>query len=157
WRPDRADPCSSRGRATRTPSLERDAKEIQRMSLVDSMQTPTRTSPPGPPPAENMVWIPGGTFRMGSDDHYPEEAPAPKVTVGGFWRSRYTVTNADFNRFVEATGYVTFAERPANAADYPDAEPEMLVPSSVIFKKASGPVDLRNHYNWWVYVPGADW
>jgi formylglycine-generating enzyme required for sulfatase activity len=70
---------------------------------------------------------------------------------------RYAVTNAQFKRFVEATGYVTLAERPANPDQYPDARPEMLVPSSVLFKKASGPVDLRNHYNWWVYVPGADW
>jgi formylglycine-generating enzyme required for sulfatase activity len=112
---------------------------------------------PGPSPGENMVWIPGGKFRMGSDDHYPEEAPAHNVTVGGFWMSRHAVTNADFRRFVDETGYVTLAERPANPADYPGAKPEMLVPSSVMFKKAAARADLTNHYNWWVYVPGADW
>ena len=95
--------------------------------------------PPGKPPAEGMVWIPGGTFLMGSDHHYPEEAPAHKVTVNGFWMDRYAVTNADFRRFVEATRYVTLAERPANAADYPGAKPELLVPSSVMFKQAAAP------------------
>jgi formylglycine-generating enzyme len=104
-----------------------------------------------------MVWIPGGRFLMGSDDHYPEEAPAHEATVDGFWMDRYAVTNADFRRFVEATGHVTVAERPPNAADYPDAKPEMLVPASVVFKKAPQRVDLRNHYNWWFYVPGANW
>jgi formylglycine-generating enzyme required for sulfatase activity len=67
------------------------------------------------------------------------------------------VTNADFKAFVDATGYVTMAEKPANPDDYPGAKPELLAPSSVMFKKAKGPVDLTNHYNWWVYVPGADW
>ena len=109
------------------------------------------------PPAEGMVWIPGGTFLMGSDKHYPEEAPAHNVSVRGFWMDKHAVTNADYRRFVDATGYKTFAERPANPADYPGAKPEMLAPSSVLFKKAKGPVDLTNHYNWWVYVPGADW
>jgi len=109
------------------------------------------------PPAKDMVFIAGGEFTMGSDRHYPEEAPAHRVAVNGFWIDRYTVTNKEFRRFADETGYVTFAEKPANAADYPGAQPEMLVPSSVMFRKASGPVDLRNHYNWWVYVPGADW
>src|SRR4030095_10333334 len=63
----------------------------------------------------------------------------------------------EFKRFVDATRHVTLAERPVNAADYPGAKPELLVPSSVMFKKASGPIDLRNHYNWWVYVAGANW
>src|SRR5262245_55151804 len=106
---------------------------------------------------DTMVWIPGGTFRMGSDRHYPEEAPAHKVKVSGFWMSRHAVTNAEFSRFVDETGYVTLAERPANPAAYPGAKPELLVPSSVVFIKTSGPVDLRNPYNWWTYVAGADW
>ena len=105
----------------------------------------------------DTVWIPGGTFLMGSDRHYREEAPAHRVHVDGFWMDRYAVTNAEFRRFVEETGYVTLAERPANAADYPGAKPEMLVPSSVMFRKAPHRVDLGNHYNWWAYVPGADW
>jgi sulfatase modifying factor 1 len=111
---------------------------------------------PGRSPAV-MVWIPGGRFPMGSDHHYPEEAPAHEVTVDGFWMDRSTVTNADFRRFVEATGHLSVAEQPPNAADYPGAKAEWLVPASVVFQKAPHPVDLRNHYNWWAYVPGADW
>lgn len=94
---------------------------------------------------------------MGSDTHYPEEAPAHDVRVDGLWIDAYAVTNADFCKFVDATGYVTLAERPANAADYPDANPELLAPSSVMFRKADRPVDLSNHFNWWTYVAGADW
>ena len=112
----------------------------------------------GPAPApDGMVWIPGGTFRMGSDRHYAEEAPAHRVAVDGFWMDRTTVTNREFRRFVEATHHLTSAERPADPADYPGAKPELLVPSSVMFRRTAGPVDLHNPYNWWTYVPGADW
>jgi formylglycine-generating enzyme len=104
-----------------------------------------------------MEWIAGGTFTMGSDRHYPEEAPAHKVTVDGFWIDRWPVTNALFREFVDATGHVTLAEQVPNAADYPGAQPELLVPASAVFRKPAGRVDLRNQYNWWVYVPGADW
>ncbi|HEY7030396.1 MAG TPA: formylglycine-generating enzyme family protein [Thermomicrobiales bacterium] len=104
-----------------------------------------------------MVWIPGGEFLMGSDDHYPEEAPAHRVAVGGFWIDRYAVTNAEFRRFVAATGYVTVAERVPTAEEYPGALPEMLVAGSVVFKQPARRVDLRNHYNWWDWAPGADW
>jgi formylglycine-generating enzyme len=112
---------------------------------------------PGRPPTADMVWIPGGKFAMGSNDHYPEEAPAHDVTVDGFWMDKHTVTNGQFRRFVEATGYVTVAEREPHPADYPGAKSELLVPASVVFRKPKHPVDLRNHYNWWTYVPGADW
>jgi sulfatase modifying factor 1 len=107
--------------------------------------------------SRNMVWIPGGEFLMGSDHHYPEEAPAHQVRVGGFWIDQHTVTNRDFERFVKETGHVTLAEKPANADDYPGAKPELLAPSSVMFRKAKERVDLSNHYNWWIYVRGADW
>src|SRR5262245_50037329 len=127
------------------------------MSVLKQVEQLESASPLRPPPAERMVWIPGGTFEMGSDRHYPEEAPAHSVKVDGFWVSPFTVTNAEFARFVDATKYVTLAERPANPADYPGAKPELLAPSSVVFKKAAGPVDLRNPYNWWIYVAGADW
>ncbi len=109
------------------------------------------------PPYPGMVWVPGGEFLMGSDRHYPEEAPAHRARVGGFWMDQFTVTNVDFARFVEATGHITLAEKPANPDDYPGARPEMLAPSSSMFKKPPGPVDLSNHYNWWVYVKGANW
>ena len=106
---------------------------------------------------KGMAKIPGGEFLMGSDKHYPEEAPAHRVAVGAFWMDKHTVTNKEFRRFVDDTGYVTLAEKPANPADYPGAQPEMLAPSSVMFRRASQPVDLRNPYNWWTYVAGADW
>lgn len=109
------------------------------------------------PPAKEMVWIPGGTFVMGSNDHYPEEAPAHEVSVDGFWMDQYAVTNAHFSRFVEETNYVTSAERCPNPADYPGAKPELLVPASVVFRRPGHRVDLRDHYQWWTYVPGASW
>ncbi|HEV2929178.1 MAG TPA: formylglycine-generating enzyme family protein [Propionibacteriaceae bacterium] len=100
---------------------------------------------------------PGGTFLMGSDRHYPEEAPAHQVSVDGFWIGRHTVTNAEFARFVHKTGHVTVAERPPDPADYPRARPELLVPASTVFRSPPHRVDLANHYNWWAYVPGAEW
>jgi len=117
------------------------------------------TLPAGPDsrPGPDMVWIPGGTFLMGSDDHYPEEAPVHRVTVGGFWMDRHTVTNAEFARFVRKTGYLTVAEQAPDPADYPGAKPELLVPAATVFRQPPHRVDLRNHYNWWTYVPGADW
>ena len=106
---------------------------------------------------KSMAKVPGGEFLMGSDKHYPEEAPAHRVAVGAFWMDEHTVTNKEFRRFVDDSGHVTLAEKPANADDYPGAQPEMLAPSSVMFRRASRPVDLRNPYNWWTYVAGADW
>jgi formylglycine-generating enzyme required for sulfatase activity len=104
-----------------------------------------------------MAWITGGTFTMGSDHHYPEEAPAHDVSVDSFWIDHHPVTNEEFARFVKDTGYVTFAERAADPLKYPGAKPELLVPSSVVFRKPIHKVDMRNHYNWWFYVPGANW
>lgn len=106
---------------------------------------------------DNMVELPGGVFRMGSDQHYPEERPAHKVRVGPFRIDATPVTNREFGRFIEATGYVTSAERPARAEDYPGADPALLAPASVVFAKTPGPVDLRNHFQWWRYIAGADW
>src|SRR5688572_29287449 len=104
-----------------------------------------------------MCFVAGASFLMGSDHHYPEEAPAHHVAVDGFWMDRHTVTNREFERFVRSTGYVTLAERPVDPALYPGAKPEMLMPSSVVFVKPAGRVDVRNVYNWWTYVAGADW
>ena len=104
-----------------------------------------------------MRWIPGGTFRVGSDRHYPEEAPVHEVTVGGFWIDQYAVTNRDFAAFVAATGYRTVAERPLNLADYPGALPYLLKAGSLVFHKSRGPVDLRDISNWWSFKPGAYW
>ena len=104
-----------------------------------------------------MVDLPGGVFRMGSDAHYPEERPARSVRVGAFRIDRHPVTNCEFAAFVAATGHVTFAERPANPADYPGADPALLAPSSVVFVPTHGPVPLHDHLQWWHYIAGADW
>src|ERR1700729_4644228 len=95
----------------------------------------------------NMVFIPGGTFRMGSDKHYPEEAPAHRVTIDGFWIDRTPVTNRDFRKFVNATKYVTFAEIAPDPEDYPGALPHMLKAGSLAFVTPDHPVDLRNFTN----------
>ncbi len=113
--------------------------------------------PPGPPPAKDMVWIPGGSFRMGSEDFYPEERPVHEVTVDGFWMDDHTVTVAEFRRFIHATGYVTVAERPLDRSEYPDAHPDLLRPGSSVFRKTRGPVPLDDYRNWWHWVPGAQW
>jgi formylglycine-generating enzyme len=104
-----------------------------------------------------MAWIAGGTFQMGSSDFYAEERPVHRVSVDGFWIDRCLVTNAEFQRFVEATGYVTVAERSPNAADYPGIDPSMLVPGSLVFHRARQRVDLRSPNHWWNYVPAASW
>lgn len=109
------------------------------------------------PLLDRMVWIPGGAFSMGSDSHYPEEAPVHRVKVDGFWIDSTTLTNRDFANFVAQTGYVTSAEKPVDPADYPGAIAEMLVPSSVVFRKAPPGTTLQDHFRWWTYVPGADW
>src|SRR5262249_43233435 len=104
---------------------------------------------PEPAIAKDMVELPGGTFRMGSKDFYPEERPVREVSVDAFWIDRHPVTVAGFRRFVKDTGYVTAAEQAPAAEDYPDADPELLVPGSLVFRKADGPVDLRDYRNWW--------
>jgi formylglycine-generating enzyme required for sulfatase activity len=94
---------------------------------------------------------------MGSDRHYPEEAPAHRVRVDGFVIARFPVTNAEFAEFVATTGYVTVAERPLDPADYPGAPAENLAPGSMVFTPTPGPVDLRHLSQWWTWTPGASW
>src|SRR4051812_45444785 len=101
----------------------------------------TSTAPPAPAPAKQMVWIPDRTFLMGSDlAQYPEEGPPHTVTVDGFWIDKYTVTVDEFRQFVRETGYKTVAERPPDPAEYPDVDPAVLVPGSMVFHKATAPV-----------------
>ncbi len=104
-----------------------------------------------------MAWVPGGSFAMGSAGFYPEERPVRRVEVDGFWMDECPVTVAEFGRFVAATGYVTVAERPLDAAEYPEADPALLRPGSLVFQQSRGPVDLRDPAGWWRYVPGAQW
>jgi formylglycine-generating enzyme len=107
--------------------------------------------------AHNIVRLAGGEFTMGSNDHYPEEAPEHRVRVAAFGVDRYEVTNQQFAAFVEATGYVTVAERPLDPADFPGAPAENLVPGSLVFTPTPGPVDLRHLSQWWTWTPGACW
>jgi sulfatase modifying factor 1 len=127
------------------------------VSPASSPADAPRVGPPGAAPFPDMVWIPGGTFQMGSDAHYVEERPVHKVAVDGFWIDKYPVTNARFARFVDATQHTTFAEIAPNPADYPGALPHMLFAGSLVFVKPPGPVDLRNIANWWQFRRGADW
>jgi formylglycine-generating enzyme len=106
---------------------------------------------------KHMAWIPGGTMSKGAEHFYPEERPVHRATVDGFWMDEHPVTNAEFRRFVKATDYVTSAERAPDPADYPAADPALLVPGSVVFQKAPGPVSLADHLRWWAYVPHASW
>jgi formylglycine-generating enzyme required for sulfatase activity len=116
------------------------AKKSQQSAYQGAMAMPMRDA--------LMVWISGGSFRMGSDRHYPEESPVHAVAVDGFWMDRFTVSNAEFAAFATATGHVTVAERPLNAGDFPGVKPELLVPGGLVFHMTQGPVDLSDASNW---------
>jgi formylglycine-generating enzyme required for sulfatase activity len=103
------------------------------------------------------VSIEGGEFTMGSENFYPEERPTRRVRVERFSIDRYAVTNAQFARFIDETGYVTVAERPIDPAQYPGAIEELCVPGSLVFRATKGPVDLRDWSQWWAWTPGASW
>jgi formylglycine-generating enzyme required for sulfatase activity len=94
---------------------------------------------------------------MGSDQHYPEEAPAHRVAVSSFWIDPCPVTNRRFRRFVEATGYVTVAELPPDPNDYPGALPHMLKPGSLVFTPPRHAVDTSDWRQWWRFEFGASW
>lgn len=120
-------------------------------------KAPADEEPPTDPPEPEMEWIPGGTFRMGSEEFYPEEAPVREVAVDGFWMNRTPTTNREFAAFVADTRYTTVAERDPDPEDYPGADPDDLVAGSAVFQQPDGPVNLRNPNQWWEYVRGADW
>ena len=151
--------------------------------LTEVAATPTDTKSPGdmhgfqptsenhgpaPAPApEGMVWIPGGEFSMGANDPpdmddvgmkaTADARPIHRVYVDGFYMDKTDVTNAEFAKFVKATGYVTVAEKAPRAEDYPGAPPENLVAGSVVFSPPDHPVPLNDHFQWWSYVKGANW
>ena len=106
---------------------------------------------------KGMVLVRGGTFAMGSDTFYPEESPVRDAAVDDVWIDEHPVTNAQFRRFVKDTGYVTVAERTPDAADFPGADPAVLVPGSQVFTPTPGPVPLDDWTRWWRWQPGADW
>ncbi|WTB27357.1 formylglycine-generating enzyme family protein [Streptomyces virginiae] len=104
-----------------------------------------------------QVLVPGGSFRMGSVDFYPEERPVKDVMVGELWVDEHPDTNAEFGRFVKDTGHITIAERAPDPRDFPGADPDLIVPGSQVFTGTSGPVPLDDWTHWWSWVPGADW
>ncbi|WP_244598580.1 formylglycine-generating enzyme family protein [Rhizobium tubonense] len=113
-------------------------------------------NPEARPPA-GLAWVPGRTFNMGSNKHYPEEAPVHPVTVDGFWIDITPVTNRQFAAFVKATGHVTTAEKTPQAADYPGARPGMLKAGSLVFTQPRGPVVGSDIRQWWTFKFGANW
>ncbi len=106
---------------------------------------------------KDMVWVPGGAFLMGSADFYPEEKPVHRARVDGFWMDEHPVTVAEFRRFIKSTGYVTVAETAPDPSDFPGADPEQLVPGSLVFTPPTRPVSLEDFRAWWSWVPGAQW
>jgi formylglycine-generating enzyme len=120
---------------------------------------PRINTAPAPDPAPaGMVWIPGGTFWMGCEGcDMPDALPSHPVQIDGFWMDRTPVTNAEFERFVKGTAYVTVAERTLNPADYPGVPADKLVPGSAVFQPTAEPVPLHNPLRWWKYAPGASW
>jgi formylglycine-generating enzyme len=132
------------------------AMEFGAMTLLGAdIQADERQSEGGR--TSDMVWIPGGTFRAGSNDHYPDEAPVRRLTIDGYWLDRTPVTNRQFNRFVMATGYGTFAETPSDPANYPDALLDLLCAGSLVFKRPRSTFDLRDWHQWWSFARGACW
>ncbi len=132
---------------------------------------PGQAAPAGARPA-GMAWIPGGEFSLGcadprslpygGSDPMRDARPVHRVRVGGFWMDIHEVTNDEFGEFVEATGYLTVAEQPPQAEDFPGAPPENLVAGSIVFTPPREQVPVRDasgtaHLRWWAYVPGASW
>ena len=144
----KSDPDSHAGRHTASPSTDAASSAAAHVNSAVA---------PGPAP-EGMVWVPGGTFWMGCENcGLPDALPVHLVAVDGFWMDKTPVTNAEFRRFVSATGYVTVAERPLDPKDYPGVPRDKLVPGSAVFVPTSAPVPLDNPLQWWRYTPGANW
>jgi formylglycine-generating enzyme required for sulfatase activity len=124
---------------------------------MDKLTKPNTTAPRTRVRDEDMEWLPGGEYLMGSESFYPEEAPVHRVRVDGFSIDRHPVTNAQYAAFVSETGYQTVAERPLDPAAYPGVDEELLVPGSLVFHGTPGPVPLNDPARWWSYVPKARW
>src|SRR6187399_1457746 len=117
---------------------------------------PVISTQPAPAAApEGMAWIPAGEFSMGSNEPmFGDARPIHRVKLNGYWMDKTEVTNADFEKFVKATGYVTIAEQKPRAEDFPGAPPENLVAGSVVFSPPKESVPLDNHFQWWSFVAG---
>lgn len=129
---------------------------VVKQSKPGISQRPIKPAPAAPA-TNQMAWIPGGTFWMGTEQGHSDESPMHQVTVSGFWMDRTEVTNEEFAKFVAATGYETVAERKPDPRDFPEAPPEALVPGSAVFTPPTERVPLEEFYRWWRYLPGANW
>jgi formylglycine-generating enzyme len=107
------------------------------------------------PKPSDMRWIPGGEFRMGSEN--ATESPVHEVTVSAFWMDTHELTNAEFAKFVQATGHVTVAEKAPPRDEFPDAPPDKLVPGALVFTGTPTAVPLNDYTQWWTYRAGANW
>ena len=106
---------------------------------------------------DGMVAIPAGNYQVGSERFYPEEAPVRQVSIAPFEIDLAPVTNAEFQQFVDATGYRTVSERPPDPTLYPDLPPEEQIPESVVFLPPPPTVDRSEPLSWWALIAGADW
>lgn len=148
-------------RATPSPSISASASNASFAPSIENESFPPDKAP------EAMVWIPGGEFSMGAQDSPDmnevgmqatrDSRPIHRVYVDAFWMDKNDVTNEEFARFVRATGYKTVAERKPRAEDFPGAPPENLVAGAVVFSPPDHPVPLNSHFQWWSYIPGANW
>ncbi|MGA8037429.1 MAG: formylglycine-generating enzyme family protein [Candidatus Acidiferrales bacterium] len=155
-------------RAGASARAESSASSAPPASPAADFQPTVENKSPAPKAAPaGMAWIPGGQFSMGAQESATlnqvgmqattDSRPVHRVYVDGFWMDKTDVTNAEFARFVKATGYITVAERKPRAEDFPGAPPENLVAGAVIFSPPDHMVPLNNHYQWWSYVKGANW
>jgi formylglycine-generating enzyme required for sulfatase activity len=128
----------------------------EQLTVAPTEVTAPRESPPSGDPHEGMVLIPTGSFLMG-DPFFADATRVHRVHLDAFWMDKTEVTNEQFGRFVKATGYVTTAERKPDPKDFPGADPQALVPGSVVFTPPQEDVPLTEHLSWWRYVPGANW
>ncbi|MEO8326244.1 MAG: SUMF1/EgtB/PvdO family nonheme iron enzyme, partial [Nitrospirota bacterium] len=157
------------GRVSSTRSAPPSSSVNPSVPSANASSGAVHSPPPSDPAPDGMVWIPGGEFSMGAADSSDDEMndvgmqatrdsrPIHPVYVDGFWMDTTEVTNAQFDRFVDATGYVTVAERTPRAEDFPGAPPENLVAGSVVFSPPDHSVPLDTHFRWWSYVNGANW
>jgi sulfatase modifying factor 1 len=126
------------------------SKPINNTSLLDSLAGDTTST--------KMIWIKAGSFKMGSaDPAFTDARPIHQVSLKGFWIDEHEVTNAEFARFVKATGYITIAQRPLDPGDFPGVPKEKLVIGSAVFSPPTGEVSLDDPLQWWKYVAGANW
>ncbi len=136
-------------------------------SNTNNKQKTTQNTPQSDSTTVNMIWIPAGEFAMGTDDanSMANERPSHHVKINGFWMDKYDVTNADFREFVEATGYVTTAEKPVDWEEIkkqlppgtPKPDEALFKPGSMVFTPPNHPVNLGDMSGWWTWTPGADW